>query len=341
VWPSIWNENDAIENPHLIVPGDLLWITSSEMRRVTPEEARDLIAADAPESEVAGSETMPTDDMAGQDFEAVEMAAGPAEIPQTVEVAMPQALDQVPISVPGASGGESQTGRTIRVSARESMSFVTSETLEAASSVVGSQSARVWLADGDRLFIGLGEGEVAKGDQFTLFDDAEEVRDVDGSLLGYHVHILGWLEVDEVHTETALATVRHSVAEIEKGDRLVPRIVVDAVVPIRQSPPGIEGHIVYLPDHRTVMGSIDYVYVNLGSIHGMEVGTALEVFAEGAVRPDEVRRTDVQTPDQPVADLVVVSVKPDSAVAFVAHTNRELQVGNIVRTGTERIASRR
>ena len=43
IWPSIWNENDAIQNPHRIYPGDLIWITDKSMRKVTPEEATQLM----------------------------------------------------------------------------------------------------------------------------------------------------------------------------------------------------------------------------------------------------------------------------------------------------------
>ncbi len=46
VWPSVWTDNRDIENPHLIVPGDRIWITAGEMRRVTAEEAERLLAGE-------------------------------------------------------------------------------------------------------------------------------------------------------------------------------------------------------------------------------------------------------------------------------------------------------
>ena len=39
VWPSIWQDNQRIENPHLIFPGDRIWISAYEMRRVSETEA--------------------------------------------------------------------------------------------------------------------------------------------------------------------------------------------------------------------------------------------------------------------------------------------------------------
>jgi hypothetical protein len=45
VWPSIWRENEGIENPHLIYPGDRIWITATEMRKVTEEQAAQLLSS--------------------------------------------------------------------------------------------------------------------------------------------------------------------------------------------------------------------------------------------------------------------------------------------------------
>ena len=52
VWPSLWTANDDIKNPHVIHPGDRIWITSDEMRRVTAAEA-DAYLANANEPEFA------------------------------------------------------------------------------------------------------------------------------------------------------------------------------------------------------------------------------------------------------------------------------------------------
>ena len=44
VWPSIWKDNGEIENPHRIYPGDHLWITPHEIRKVSDAEAAELLA---------------------------------------------------------------------------------------------------------------------------------------------------------------------------------------------------------------------------------------------------------------------------------------------------------
>jgi len=64
VWPSLWKDNDAIRNPHLIHPGDRIWISPYEMRKVSEAEAAALLAAQdggapAPAA-LAETDAMPT-----------------------------------------------------------------------------------------------------------------------------------------------------------------------------------------------------------------------------------------------------------------------------------------
>ncbi|MCP5060359.1 MAG: LysM peptidoglycan-binding domain-containing protein [bacterium] len=64
VWPSIWKDNGEIKNPHRIYPGDHLWITPHEIRRVSDAEAAELLAGSgmpaALEDGTAGLDTPPT-----------------------------------------------------------------------------------------------------------------------------------------------------------------------------------------------------------------------------------------------------------------------------------------
>ena len=45
VWPSIWKDNTAeVANPHHIYPGERIWISPYEMRKVSDTEAAEMIA---------------------------------------------------------------------------------------------------------------------------------------------------------------------------------------------------------------------------------------------------------------------------------------------------------
>jgi hypothetical protein len=329
VWPSVWQDNGEIANPHVISPGDRIWITAGEMRIVTEREADNMIAA---ERELVAAPPEPEP--------APPAADSPAMEEDLMADEMPASMDNLPVAVPTQMASESST-RTIHVAERDAMGFVTTEAVDAATSVIDSSNPRTWLVDGDTFYLGQGEGEVAVGDEFTIFRDAEGVVDGDtGRLLGYHVEILGWGVVRKVNPETATAEIRMSRSEIHRGDHLTPRVVMGPTVPVRVTPDGIEGKIVYMPDSRTSMGDSDYVYLNRGSLHGFEVGSEVEVFTPGALESDRVRRAEVMTPDFVAAHMVLVEVQPDSAVAYIVSASRELEIGDKIRPATRKIASR-
>jgi hypothetical protein len=296
VWPPIWKDNDVeVENPHRIHPGERIWITPWEMRRVSSEEAERMLAAhpaeQAPEPEAASPVPVPTAPLEQRIFH--------------------------------------------RESAEESVGLLSEETLESAASIVGSVPKRVLLGSGDRVYIGMGREEAATGDRFTIFRTREKVFDPEtGRLLGWHVDLLGWLEVLEPGDETSLAEIRLSGSEIELGDRLMPREAPQPDIAIGPSPTGVEGRVSFFPNSRTLMGSQDFVYLNRGSDDGLAVGSPLEVYRSG-YQADEVARDErVRVEDRVVAQLLVLRAQPSSAVAVVRHTEEEIALGDRFRGAT-------
>jgi hypothetical protein len=289
VWPSIWKDNDDIANPHRIFPGDRIWITPWEMRRLSAAEAERMLAAhpaeQAPEPEIVSQPAPPE----------------PAVDPQ----------------------------RFHRESAEELVGLVSEETVDSSASIVSAIPTRVMLGFGDRVYIGLGRDEVAKGDRFTIFRTREKVFDPEtGRMLGWHVEYLGWLEVIEPADETSVAEIRLSGAEIGLGDRLMRREPPQLDIAIGPSPTEVEGRISFFPNRRTLMASNDFVYLNRGSDDGLSVGSPLEVYRDGYSARESARDENVRVPDRVVAQLLVLRAQPNSAVAVVRHTQEELELGD-------------
>jgi nucleoid-associated protein YgaU len=290
IWPSIWGDNPDVANPHRIYPGDRIWITPTEMRRVTSEEAEQLLAG----------QPLPS-------------APEPEPVPAAIEEAP---LQRAP-------------SRTYFWSAIEATGFVTNEQLEAAASIVDSPLSVIYFAQGHSVYIGLGEGEVQVGDQLSVVRAVTPVRDpVTGESLGVYVEKLGWLEVSEVHPEASLGKIRASSSEMRRGDLLLPRRMPSEEIAVLPTPMGLEGRIVYTPDGRTAMGDTDIVFLNRGTDHGLAAGHELEVYRPGRLRLEAVRNGKVQLPDHVVAHLLVVSAQPETAVAVVTGAKLELVRGD-------------
>ncbi len=307
VWPSVWNDNRNLENPHVIVPGDRIWITATEMRRVSAEEAADLLAnLPAAPVELINAGT----GIGAEEFEVPGQGESEWQAPA-------QRPDQV-INFP--------------VAANEMAGLVTAERLESSASIVDAVTKRVMLSQTDPVYIGLGAGEVQVGEQFTIFRSRDRVTDPDTKrVLGYHVDILGWLEVTENHRDTSTAVIRMATAEIERGDRIMPRELAPETVELAPSPGDVEGKLSYFASSRTMVGQVDYVYLNRGTLDGLQVGSPLEVFRAGHDETETARSELVGVPALVVAHLLVVKTEPETSVAFVAQTDVELELGDSFR----------
>ncbi len=336
VWPSVWIDNDELDNPHLIVPGDRIWITANEMRVVSAAEAESFLDPAAMEP---GIETPVVVEDAVDSMQTADADPSPAAHDASADE--PSLLEAFPVAIPGQLPDSVESGWQVMISRRQAMGFVSEDDLAGASTLVGSPVERTYLAEGDPVVLGMGEGDVETGDQFTIFQVVEEVRDVETHrILGHHVDILGWLEVTELTGDTSIGEIRMSYSEMLRGVRLMPRKQISRHVTARQTPDAIEGKLVFLPSERTVMGEGGYVYLNRGEFHGVEIGSELEVFEPGVIVNERSRRIDVRTPDHSVANLVVVSVRQETSVAFVLTATRELEVGDDVRPRMAKLASR-
>ena len=224
----------------------------------------------------------------------------------------------------------------VRVSSNETTGFISSAQLESAASVVDAVPERVMLSQGDQVYIGVGESEAAVGDEFTVFRTREKVFDPDtGRLLGFHVEMLGWVEVDEPAAETSLASIRLSASEIEIGDRVIRREPPVLDIAVGSSPEGVDGRISFFPSSRVVMGTIDYVYLNRGELDGLEIGSPLEVYRTGWMANEPARRTRVEVPDRVIGQLLVVRGQPETSVAVTTPTETELELGDHFRGSTD------
>jgi hypothetical protein len=175
--------------------------------------------------------------------------------------------------------------------------------------------------------IGLGQSEVAVGDQLDIFRTGDTVIDPStGREMGKVTMQLGWLEITSVSDESAIGVIRLSRSEILRGDHIMPRRVRSADIPIGDKPQ-VEGVLAYTPNKRVQMGQGDVVYLNRGTSQGLEVGSPVEIYEPREKAFDAVRREERALVDRVLAKAIVVDVYDETSVAVVTHANTELNRG--------------
>jgi hypothetical protein len=305
VWPSIWNENPAVANPHRIFPGDKIWISTNQIRRITDEEAEALLNG-GPVVEVVEEEV--TVEVEGVEE---EIPAAPEEVAEEISDSPLFIMNFRESDKRGVVDSEAFDDRTL--------------------TLIESSSLRTLLGQGDEVYINVGEGDVEIGDRFNIVRSEGAIRDPETQKrLGYYVERLGWLEVIAVGPDTATARIKESRREISRGDRLVPRTEEPPEIGITLGTSGTSGQLAYVPDERDVSGGFDVVFLNRGSSNGVEVGNLVEVIRYGGQRWGAARdkKASLALPSEVVAHLIILDAKENTSMAYVAHAIDVVAVGD-------------
>jgi hypothetical protein len=291
VWPSVWKDNDDVKNPHLIFPGDRIWISPFEMRKVSEAEAAALLAAQGEAPAPAPAALAETDAM-----------------PSTKSFGSYHYPD---IDTAGFVTREQYDGAATILESAAPRRMLTDHT----EVVIGLGAGEVQV--GDQFDIFRTEARVIDLDT--------------GMHYGWATKQLGWLEVTRVDEESSRAIIRMSRYEIERGDHLLPRRVRSMDIPLAASPGPLEGRVVHTPDRRLQMSQSEVVYLDRGSKDGLVVGAPIEIYrslGDHGSAVDLVQKQERRIPDHVVAKLLVVDVYDDTAVAVVTHTTEELNRGD-------------
>ncbi len=309
IWPSVWKENEAeIENPHLIYPGELIWISEGMIRKLTPEEAARLAAA-------ANGESAPAAPAPAQGVARKSEESGPAPDPfESLDAA--EVTSETKVDVPTLQG----------------VSFVSDEDMKAAGAVMGNHDENYWTVQGQRTILSLGEGQTHVGEAYTVFRIRREIRDPStGERLGYFVQVLGKAEITQLYPETSWARITESYAEIQPGDRVVPFIEEpDAITEVNVGEP-VTGKIVALAPYRQRVGDHDFVILNRGSKGGVVPGRRLVAFRAGREVLDPLTENPLLVPDDIVGELFVVKSSEKTSLALITKAERDVIVGDSFR----------
>jgi hypothetical protein len=301
IWPSIWKENEAVRNPHRIYPGDLIWITDGEMRKITAEEAEALMRGERPAA--------PDEETTAQ------LPAAPGD----------------PFA--GLDDAELRSEHILRYPGLSQAPFVSSIEMRTLGSVLGTHDEHYWLVQEQRMVVSLGEGETQAGESYSVFRPRRRIHHPEtGDVVGHFVEVIGRIELTEVHPESSYAMVRWSSSEIEPGDRLMPLIEEpEEIAPAFLDEP-VEGVILAQQPRRLYAGAGDLVMLDRGIDDGLVRGAELVVYRDGGLRTDKLEQKAVQIPTDVIGRMFVLKTSPTSSVALVTRARTEVEPGDRYRS---------
>lgn len=213
--------------------------------------------------------------------------------------------------------------------------IVDEEMLKTMPYVVSIAEGRVMAGTDDKIY---GKGTDPNGpDGYTLFKKGDAFIDPDskdGEIIGYEAIYLGDAKITK-KGDPATLIITDSVRETSVGNYLLPaedRVVQTDYQP---HPPAqdVNGRIIHVYNGVKYIGQYSIIALNRGSNHGLDEGTVLAVYQEGAMVDDPRNEGEkVQLPDERAGEVLVFRTYPKVSFALVMRATREMRVLDMVRT---------
>lgn len=316
-WPELWGMNlSDIKNPHLIYPGQTLYLDTSNGR------AR--LSTSAANTDASGS-NLPT-----------------------VRVSPRTRIENL-----SASALPTLKSHLIEPFLTEPM-IVDEQGLSAAARIVAAQDSRVLLTRGDRAYargnpgFELQDEPTKKQQVFRVFRNATPLKDpVSGEVLGYEAQYIGKSVLARSETSTsrvgadgksqtdivpATIDIVDAKEEMRVGDRLLPEPPpqLQSYVPHAPSSP-VEARIVSIYGSAVVNAAQNQVVsLNRGSRDGIESGHVLAIMTDGArvVDKTDAKLPQLKLPDERNGLLMVFRTFEKVSYALVLDINSGVKVGD-------------
>jgi hypothetical protein len=314
-WPELWGMNlQAIANPHLIYPGQVLYLDKRDgLARLSTVRS----VGDGSDPEVVRiSPSTRSESLAG--------AALPTLQPHLIEPFLAEPL------------------------------IVEADALQRAPRIIAAMDQRVLMASGDRAYVrGPADAPLRKGDglprHFRLFRDVVALKDpMTGEVLGYEAKYLGNAELVEGETvleitdsrgdtksQVSPASVDLSKAknEIRAGDRLLPAPERSYMNYGPHAPrEAVQALVVSLYGDQAVRWAAhnQVIAINKGTRDGMDEGTVLELARRGARIIDKTgdKKEEVQLPSERNGYAMVFRTFDRVSYALILEARRGVEVGD-------------
>lgn len=296
IWPSLWQRNPHIKDPHWIYPGQIINLRDLPLPGSLKAEP---VRATSELPKEAKPKTPP------------EAAAVPVP-PKTQYIVSQDRIDSCSYIVPKQSiyqrQGAQRWGR-----------------------IIDAKEDKVSYSYLDYIYINYGAGRVKTDQILTIFRVEEGLRGPANLEIPYSmIRILGKAKVMEVHPDLCQARIIKSYAEIYVGDLVkhyetTPRPVLKP--PERKD---LEGELLAGEEPKEYIAAFDLVFLNIGKRDGLEQGNLLDIY-----RFDEIQTGAKQIKTtrllQPLGKLVVLRVEEDTSTALINKSFQPIKLGDRVR----------
>ena len=308
LWPFIWKANTYITNPDLIYPDNKLEIPSlapieRALQAPVEEPKKQLVEKPVEPEPVQAEEVSPREGISG----ATVMRQKPAPV-----------VEETPTAGSRLFLPEEQAVPIIDKYSMLSAGYV--DSLDSSGRIMGTrEEGKTTFGYGDVVYVKFSSSQnVNIGDKFLISAEGNHVEKYGRLIKG-----LGILQIIAKDTpEVLTARITLSFDTIENGNILTPYQEPALVYePKQKRTKDLSGSIIEVTEKRTINAQLHFVYLDKGSVEGVEAGDRFIVFAE---------HEDKSFPKKNIGEVQVFIVKAHTATAVVRRSADVITKGNMV-----------
>lgn len=199
--------------------------------------------------------------------------------------------------------------------------------------VIAGQHGRLILGSDDTIFTDIGSNHGGTdGAKYSLLRKSKIIKHpVTNDELGYRVQPLGVIQLTQVTALNSRAIITSSHKEVEPGDLLVAyQPVKRREISLKMVDRPFKGYIVESASGNNSIAAGDVVYLDLGTVQGVEEGNLLYIIRQVNIEKMLVDRYVGQLPNEVVGALVVVETGKKTSTAIVVKSIDAIFKGNEV-----------
>lgn len=302
-WPEVWSFNPQIENPHLIYPGDVVYLEYDA-------QGRPVIKVKRGTPTIKMTPTQPSN--------TVKLT------PKVRATRLETPIATIPLDAIRQFLGQPR--------------ILSQEEIDKSGYVLASKDTRLISGAGDHIYArGIVPGEDPKS-RYAILRVGKAYRNPGASredILGYEAIHVADAQAEDFGDPTILRII-NSDRETLVGDRLIPRKASGLDRSFLPRPPAtqIEGQIISVIDGVSLIGQFQTVVINKGSQDGLETGHVLAVYESGTTVRDNVGSKPgeaVVLPDLRSGIAMVYRTFNQVSYALIMEAERAMRVYDAVR----------
>jgi LysM domain len=294
-WPTVWQMNkEQIKNPHLIYPGDVVYLDRSG---ATPRLRLG--------KQVGGSGDVGS--------------VGPNRLEPLVRS---EPIDTSPISTISSQAIEAFLNRPL---------IVEENTLQKSPRIIGGSDARLYLGRGDKVYARGFDASAELGSDWHIYRTAKPILDPDTKkTIAFEAIYVGAAKLER-SGDPATMRVTGTQEEIGEGDRMVR---AEKALSFNYSPKPPEtqvtGKIVSIYKGVTQAGKNSVIALNLGKANGIDVGTVMKIQRVGREVTDQMTKEKLRLPDESVGHVLIFRTFDKISYGLIVDVSGYPQIGDKV-----------